>query len=154
PFRRDRPASASIGILRRSTSGLSHERASRIDQRGNAMLTRSALTIRLHADDDVVIARSQLVGGTMLIDENVTVAGLVPPGHKIATRAIAKGAPVKRYNQIIGFASRPISPGEHVHLHNLVMGAFDRDYAIGVDAKPTQYIDPPATFDGIMRADG
>jgi altronate hydrolase len=118
------------------------------------MLTRSSLTIRLHPDDDVVIARSQLVGGTTLIDEKVTVAGLVPPGHKIATRAVAKGAPVKRYNQIIGFASRPISPGEHVHLHNLVMGAFDRDYAIGVDAKPTQYIDPPATFDGIVRADG
>ncbi|HYT98494.1 MAG TPA: UxaA family hydrolase, partial [Casimicrobiaceae bacterium] len=118
------------------------------------MLTRSSLTIRLHPDDDVVIARSQLVGGTTLIDEKVTVAGLVPPGHKIATRAVAKGAPVKRYNQIIGFASRPISPGEHVHLHNLVMGAFDRDYAIGVDAKPTQYADPPATFDGIVRADG
>ena len=118
------------------------------------MLTRSALTIRLHPDDDVVIARSQLVGGTTLIDENVTVAGLVPPGHKIATRSVAKGAPVKRYNQIIGFASRPISPGEHVHLHNLAMGAFDRDYAFGVDAKPTQYVDPPATFDGIVRADG
>ena len=118
------------------------------------MLTRSSLTIRLHPDDDVVIARSQLVGGTTLIDEKVTVAGLVPPGHKIATRAVAKGAPVKRYNQIIGFASRPISPGEHVHLHNLVMGAFDRDYAVGVDAKPTQYIDPQATFDGIVRADG
>src|SRR5437868_2124162 len=118
------------------------------------MLTRSALTIRLHPDDDVVIARSQLVGGTTLIDENVTVAGLVPPGRKIATRAVAKGAAVKRYNQIIGFASRPISPGEHVHLHNLVMGAFDRDYAIGADVKPTAYVDPPATFDGIERADG
>src|SRR5437868_3434447 len=118
------------------------------------MLTRSALTIRLHPDDDVVIARSQLVGGTTLIDENVTVAGLVPPGRKIATRAVAKGAAVKRYNQIIGFASRPISPGEHVHLHNLVMGAFDRDYAFGVDAKPTQYVDAPATFEGIVRADG
>ena len=118
------------------------------------MLTRSALTIRLHPDDDVVIARSQLVGGTTLIDENVTVAGLVPPGHKVATRAIAKGAPVKRYNQIIGFASRAIAPGDHVHLHNLVMGTFDRDYAFGVDAKPTPYIEPPATFEGIVRADG
>ena len=118
------------------------------------MLTRSALTIRLHPDDDVVIARSQLVGGTTLMDEKVTVAGLVPPGHKIATRAIAKGAPVKRYNQIIGFASRPIAPGDHVHLHNLAMGTFDRDYAFGIDAKPTAYVDPPATFDGIVRPDG
>src|SRR5215470_6387730 len=69
------------------------------------MLTRASLTIRLHPNDDVVIARSQLVGGTLLTDENVTVSGLVPPGHKVATRAIRTGDPVKRYNQIIGFLS-------------------------------------------------
>ncbi|HSV17646.1 MAG TPA: altronate dehydratase family protein [Casimicrobiaceae bacterium] len=118
------------------------------------MLTRTSLTIRLHPNDDVVIARAQLVGGSKLLDENVTVIGLVPPGHKIATRAIARGQPVKRYNQVIGFASRDIQPGEHVHLHNLAMGAFDRDYAFGVDAKPVQPVDTPATFEGIVRADG
>jgi len=118
------------------------------------MLTRASLTIRLHPYDDVVIARSQLVGGTQLIDEKVTVAGLVPPGHKVATRAIRSGAPVKRYNQIIGFASRDITPGEHVHLNNLAMGAFERDYAFGADAKPTQYVQPAATFMGIVRQDG
>jgi len=118
------------------------------------MLTQASLTIRLHADDDVVIARQQLVGGTKLMDEKVTVAGLIPPGHKVATRAIAKGAPVRRYNQIIGFASRDIAPGEHVHLNNLQMGTFDRDYAFGVDVKPTRYVTPPATFMGIVRPDG
>jgi altronate hydrolase len=118
------------------------------------MLTRSSLTIRLHPDDDVVIARAQLVGGTTLIDENVTVAGLVPPGHKVATRAISAGSPVRRYNQIIGFASRDIAPGEHVHLHNLAMGSFARDYAFGADVKPTAYVEPPATFQGIVRRDG
>ena len=118
------------------------------------MLTQTALTIRLHPNDDVVIARAQLVGGTQLLDEKVTVSGLVPPGHKVATGAIAKGAPVKRYNQIIGFASRDIQPGEHVHLHNLAMGSFDRDYAFGADAKPTAYVAPPASFRGIVRRDG
>jgi len=118
------------------------------------MLTKTALTIRLHANDDVVIARAQLVSGTALLDENVTVSGLVPPGHKVATHAIAAGAPVKRYNQIIGFAKRAIAPGEHVHLHNLAMGSFSRDYAYGADARPTRYVDPPATFQGIVRADG
>jgi len=118
------------------------------------MLTRSSLTIRLHPADDVVIARQQLVGGTRLLDEDVTVVGLVPPGHKVATRAIAVGEPVRRYNQIIGFASRAVAPGEHVHLHNLAMGDFARDYAIGVDAKPTDYIVPAATFQGIVRRDG
>jgi len=118
------------------------------------MLTRSSLTIRLHPNDDVVIARAQLVGGTKLLDENVTVAGLVPPGHKVATRALKAGDPVRRYNQIIGFASRDIAPGEHVHLNNLAMGAFERDYAFGEDAKPTQYVANPATFMGIVRPDG
>src|SRR5437867_68522 len=118
------------------------------------MLTKTSFTIRLHPNDDVVIARQQLVSGTTLLDEKVAVSGLVPPGHKIATRAIAPGEPVKRYNQIIGFAKRAIAPGEHVHLHNLAMGEFTRDYAFGADVKPTHYIDPPATFMGIVRGDG
>ncbi|MBN8477884.1 MAG: altronate dehydratase [Burkholderiales bacterium] len=118
------------------------------------MLTRASLTIRLHPNDDVVIARTQLVSGTRIAGENVTVAGLVPPGHKIATRAIRAGQPVRRYDQIIGFASRDIAPGEHVHLNNLAMGSFERDYAYGADAKPTAYVPQPATFRGIVRADG
>jgi altronate hydrolase len=118
------------------------------------MLTRASLTIRLHPNDDVVIARAQLVGGTTLIDERVTVAGLVPPGHKVATRTLRAGEPVKRYNQIIGFASRNIAAGEHIHLHNLEMRSFDRDYAFGADAKPTQFVAEPATFMGIVRPDG
>ena len=118
------------------------------------MLTKTSLTIRLHANDDVVIARQQLVSGTALLDENVTVSGLIPPGHKVAARAIPAGAPVRRYNQIIGFAKRAIAPGEHVHLHNLAMGDFARDYAYGVDVKPTGYVETPATFQGIVRADG
>ena len=118
------------------------------------MLTRASLTIRLHPHDDVVIARTQLIGGTRIAEEDVTVTGLVPVGHKVATRAIRAGAPVKRYNQIIGFASRDIAAGEHVHLHNLQMGRFDRDYAFGADAKPWQFAAEPATFAGIVRDDG
>ena len=118
------------------------------------MLTRSSLVIRLHPNDDVVIARAQLVGGTKLLDEDVTVVGLVPPGHKVAARAIARGQPVKRYNQVIGFASRDIGPGEHVHLHNLAMGSFSRDYAFGADVHPTAYVDAPATFQGMMFIPG
>jgi altronate hydrolase len=39
-------------------------------------------------------------------------------------------------------------------LNNLAMGAFERDYAFGADMKPTQYLSPQATFQGIVRADG
>ncbi len=111
--------------------------------------------IRLHPADDVVIARSQLMGGSTV--ENIRVRGLVPPGHKIALRPIAVGQPVRRYNQIIGFASRAIEPGEHVHTHNLDMGPnkgdFTRDYAIGQDIKP-EAPRKQAQFLGIQRSDG
>ena len=69
--------------------------------------------IRLHPNDDVLIARTQLIGGTKA--ENVTIKGLIPAGHKVATRQIEPGQPVRRYNQIIGFASKPIAAGEHIH---------------------------------------
>ncbi|WP_159910611.1 UxaA family hydrolase [Pantoea sp. 18069] len=110
--------------------------------------------IRLHPQDDVVIALDQLVTGTLISSEGVAVAGLIPPGHKMATRAVAQGAPVRRYGQIIGFASKAIQPGQHVHSHNLAMGDFTRDYAFGEEARPTTSVAAPATFQGIVRADG
>lgn len=111
--------------------------------------------IRIHANDNVVIARHQLVGGTVLADEGgLAVAGLVPPGHKVATRAIAAGEPVWRYGQIIGTATQPIAPGQHVHTHNLAFSDFRRAHEPGAAAVPTAYVDAPATFNGIVRADG
>jgi altronate hydrolase len=111
--------------------------------------------LRLHPADDVVIARQQLMSGTEV--EGTRVRGLIPPGHKIATRRIEVGQAVRRYNQIIGFASQPIDGGEHVHTHNLNMGPdkgnFDRDYAIGQDVRP-QGKKLLAQFMGIQRGDG
>jgi altronate hydrolase len=110
--------------------------------------------IRLHPGDDVVIATRQLLPGTRIEAEQLVVAGLIPPGHKIATRDIAKGEPVKRYNQIIGVAREAISRGQHVHVHNLGMSEFAREHAFGADAHPTVYVDEPAHFMGIRRKDG
>ena len=110
--------------------------------------------IRIHPADDVVIARQQLLGGTHLPSEGVTVSGLVPPGHKIAVKAIAAGAPVRRYNQIIGIAKADIAPGQHVHTHNLEFSSFAREHAAGAGATPTVYVPEPAMFNGIVRKDG
>ena len=98
------------------------------------------LVIRIHPDDDVVIARRQLVGGTRIESEGITVVGLIPPGHKVATRAIAAGEPVRRYDQIIGSAKQAIAPGQHVHTHNLEFSSFARDYAAASGAQPTEYV--------------
>lgn len=118
------------------------------------MLQAADLTIRLNSADDVVIARVDLPAGTEIIKENLRTAVAVPAGHKIATRELKEGAPVRRYNQIIGFATKPIRVGEHVHVHNMAMGSFERDYAFGADYKPTEFVAEPATFQGFVRADG
>jgi altronate hydrolase len=122
----------------------------------NAMADVSATVepvVQLHPDDDVAIARHQLVAG-MRIRRSLAVRGLIPAGHKLAVHGIEAGAPVRRYGQIIGFATRAIEAGEHVHTHNLSMGNFDRDYAFGADAKPASTVAAPARFMGIVRTDG
>ena len=119
------------------------------------MLQAVDLTIRLNPADDVVIARVEIPEGTTLLKEHgVRVSARVPAGHKIAVREVKAGSPVRRYNQIIGFATRDIRAGEHVHVHNIAMGSFDRDYAFCAEAKPTDYVAEPASFQGIVRADG
>src|SRR5579859_65967 len=118
------------------------------------MLQAADLTIRLHAEDDVVIARLEIPTGTLITKESVRALVTIPAGHKIAVRAVAKGQAVRRYNQIIGFATRDIAAGEHVHVHNLAMGDFQRDYAYSSLVKKTEYVETPATFLGIKRPDG
>ncbi len=109
--------------------------------------------IRLHPDDGVVIARTTLLPGVEAAP-GVACVQRIPAGHKVAIRPIGVGGEIRRYGQIIGFATAPIAPGQHVHEHNCGMGDFAKDYAWGVDATPTPNFDLPATFMGIRRPDG
>ncbi|GII22632.1 UxaA family hydrolase [Planosporangium mesophilum] len=110
--------------------------------------------VRLHPDDNVVVATADLAGGVSVGE--VTATGPVPRGHKVATAALAAGDPVRKYNQIIGFATAPIRPGDHVHTHNTEFRAFEREYAFGADVTDTAMVPAGrrATFQGIVRADG
>lgn len=110
--------------------------------------------LRLNPTDDVVIAARPLQPGQRIADEGVVCVDAVPPGHKLATRPLAKGQPVRRYGQIIGFATTDILPGQHVHTHNLAFEAFARDHAVGVDVTATPVAAEPATFMGLLRPDG
>jgi len=83
--------------------------------------------IRLHAADNILVAKAALSLGQDLPDLGLKVRAQVPAGHKIAAAAIAAGTPVRKYNTVIGMAARDIAPGEHVHTHNLQFVEFDRD---------------------------
>ena len=120
------------------------------------MTEHQTLTVRLHPNDNVVTARIALMPNTAVTAEGLAAAARIPAGHKIATRPIAKGEPVRKYDQIIGFASQDIEPGEHVHTHNVEMHDFARDYAFGSEAKPTAFVpeDQRASFEGFLRPTG
>ena len=84
--------------------------------------------IRLDAADNVVVARVKISAGTPIESEAVVTAQDVPLGHKIATRAIAKGEPVLKYNTVIGYAGEDIAPGTWLHSHNVLFDDVIKDY--------------------------
>lgn len=110
--------------------------------------------IRLHPADNVIIALKDLNAGTVLDELSAPLARAIPRGHKIATAAIAAGAQVIRYGQIIGNATRAIAEGDHVHSHNLGMGAHSTDYAFASESHPQPVVTERRTFMGYPRADG
>jgi altronate hydrolase/galactarate dehydratase len=110
--------------------------------------------IRLHPQDNVVIALRDLPAGAELPGVPAPLVGPVPRGHKIASAPIAAGETVLRYGQIIGVATRAIAPGEHVHSHNLGMAAHDQSYAFSTDIRPLPPVAAPRSFLGFHRADG
>jgi len=116
----------------------------------------SAPAIRLHANDNVVIARIDLAQGTPVSEEKLTCLNRIPAGHKVAARAIAKGDPILKYNTVIGFASNDIAPGTLLHRLNMEFREFDRDYAYAREYQPTIFLPEAerAQFMGIVRSDG
>jgi altronate hydrolase len=116
------------------------------------------VALRLREDDHVAVLKRTLKAGTEVLNGSLslTLERTIPAGHKLALVDIAAGEPVRKYGQIIGFATGPIAPGEHVHTHNLAMRDFERVYEIGVEAQPVKYYGPEQRrlFAGYARAGG
>lgn len=110
--------------------------------------------LRLHEVDQVAVVRRDLAGGETV--DGLTLRDAVPRGHKVAVRDIAAGEPVRKYGQIIGFATAAIPAGAWVHVHNVTFGSgeLQLDYGIGSEVKPLPPVDEPATFRGYRRSDG
>ena len=90
--------------------------------------------LRLNADDNVVIAVDEIKQGDAPANAPMA-AQRVPRGHKMATVKIETGEPIRKFGQIIGFASEPIAPGHWVHTNNCVMHDFARDYHFSEGAR-------------------
>lgn len=111
-------------------------------------------TLRLHADDNIIVAVDGLMPGTHA--QGIDATDRVLKGHKMAVAKIEKGAPIIKFGQIIGFAAEDIAPGQHVHSHNCAYAEFDRDYAFAQGARNEEIlpVERQATFQGYRRANG
>ncbi|MEQ3709840.1 MAG: altronate dehydratase family protein [Tateyamaria sp.] len=107
--------------------------------------------IRLDETDTVVTATRALEVGVTI--EAAKTRALIPSGHKIAACDMAKGTPIRKYAQVIGYAAQDITAGDHVHTHNVEFRATDVDYEFGTNLRPAT---PSGgdTFMGYQRANG
>jgi altronate hydrolase len=112
--------------------------------------------LQLHPEDQIVVARRHAADGEAWTRDGASIAAREPieMGHKLAIRPIRAGEAVRKYGQIIGFATRDILPGEWVHTHNLDRGELELhcEFSTAVPPPPTPITG--RTFQGYRRPDG
>ena len=90
-------------------------------------MDEAKIALKVTETDNVATIFAQGVGDgcTVILRDRkgtaqpLAVSGDIPYGHKIAVEDIPAGAPVIKYGERIGVASRDIRKGEYVHVHNL-----------------------------------
>ncbi|MBN7772987.1 UxaA family hydrolase [Clostridium aminobutyricum] len=80
--------------------------------------------IKLYSNDTVALATTDLkTGETIEIDgQSIVLLDDIPNAHKIALKHFEVGEGIRKYDNIIGYASVPIKTGQWVHSHNEVTG--------------------------------
>jgi altronate dehydratase len=120
------------------------------------MELKSKAWIRLHSNDNCIVALRSLSPGESVSDADFTtiVRQLIPAGHKMAIANVAAGASVLKYGWPIGVASQPIAAGEHIHDHNLKC-----EHTLDYKDLATETPEPLSaiegrTFEGYVRPNG
>jgi len=120
----------------------------------SATVSQPALLLR--AGDDVAIAAREIAAGETVPPFDIVARNAIPFGHKIAVKALSAGSQVHRLGLPIGFATRDIAPGDHVHTHNLGFEPSQAERRIGTRLSNATSLaaDAIPKFQGYRRADG
>jgi len=115
--------------------------------------------LRIHPDDDMLVALRDLADGETLTHDGdtLTTVGPVAMKHKLALRDVAAGDLLKLYGVTVGRATQPIRRGEAVTTANLEHHT--AEVQLGETAAYAWQAPDVSgwagqTFDGIVRADG
>ncbi|MGA0612869.1 galactarate dehydratase [Caldimonas sp. KR1-144] len=111
----------------------------------------------MDARDNVAIVANDggLPAGTVF-DDGLTLVEKVPQGHKVALVDLAPGDAVRRYNVVIGRATRAIPRGGWVHERLLEMPPARALDALPIADAPRPALEPLEgfSFEGYRNADG
>lgn len=116
----------------------------------------SPSTVLLRPEDNVAVCCRDLSPGHRFSagGEGITLADRVPLGHKVSVELIPAGSEIRKFGQVIGFASAEIPAGAHVHVHNCQAESFERDYAHASEKPVLPPAESERTFQGYLRPDG
>lgn len=115
-------------------------------------------TLRLHPDDNIIVALKNLTAGQTVTtdDTTVTLAVDIPAKHKFAAKAFSVGDEIHMYGVTVGTATQAIPQGGRIHTSNITHATTKA--TIG---DTTFTWTPPdvsrwqnATFQGYHRANG
>lgn len=113
--------------------------------------------IKLYPNDTVALATADLKKGDMVLleDQAIVLLDDIPTAHKIALKDFEIGEAVKKYDNIIGYASTPIKRGQWVHSHNEVTGlGKSKQYTYDFNTASIFPGHSDKTFIGYDRKDG
>lgn len=116
----------------------------------------SPASVILRPEDNIAVACRDIHAGEKVPTGagEIEAAEKIPLGHKLALEDIPDGAEIRKYGQVIGFASGAIPAGGHVHVHNCGAETFQRDYAFATESPVLNDPGPKRTFKGYLRRDG
>ncbi|WP_145195080.1 UxaA family hydrolase [Thalassoglobus polymorphus] len=110
----------------------------------------------LDPSDNIVVARRFAREGDLFHSHEAQIAASerIDMGHKMAIQEIAQGEAIRKFGQPIGFATKPIQPGQWVHTHNVGLGELGHSYEFCTAINEVPKPNAERTFQGYRRADG
>ena len=116
--------------------------------------------VLLRGDDNVAVAARPIPKGFVLTlgdqGRRGPRADRLAAGHKVALADVEVGQPVRKYGQIIGFASKAIPAGSWVHVHSTSEPTCSerRDYAYATEPPGASRASAAHVSEGYLRPDG
>ncbi|MEO1998273.1 MAG: altronate dehydratase family protein [Planctomycetaceae bacterium] len=114
--------------------------------------------VQLDPRDNVAVAKQQIAADTTVpfgaSPVPLVVRQTIEFGHKLALEDLPESQPVRKFGQVIGFASQDIRRGDWVHVHNVCLGQLKLDYSFGSDVPAAPAPVPHRTFQGYRRVTG